>query len=290
MTQVSARRAFYNFLELDYPRTRGKMLFRTFMYVLISVNILLVILESASEIPSRIIGVFYTVYAVSIAIFIVLYVLRLWVCVENPRYGRSLYGRLLYMVTPYAIIDLAVIIAFTVPVSFLRNPTTYELVKFLRLTVILKLVRYSDALQTMIRIFIAKRKPLGMAMYMVLFLMVITSTLMYYFEHPAQPQVFSSVFDSMWWGVETLTTLGYGDIVPVTPMGKFLGGITALLGIAMFAIPAGILASGFYEEYSLALRRGGGTGGEQDDRSEIRVCPTCGRPMETHHGPQQDEK
>jgi voltage-gated potassium channel len=290
MTQVSARRAFYNFLELDYPRTHGKMLFRTFMYVLISANILLVILESASEIPSGILGVLYTVYAVSIAIFIVLYVLRLWVCVENPRYGRPVYGRLLYMVTPYAVIDLAVIITFTVPVSFLRNPTTYELVKFLRLTVILKLVRYSDSLQTMIRIFIAKRKPLGMAMYMVLFLLLITSTLMYYFEHPVQPQAFSSVFESMWWGVETLTTLGYGDIVPVTPMGKFLGGITALLGIAMFAIPAGILASGFYEEYSLALRREGGAGGGKDDRSEIRVCPTCGRPLETHQGPEQDKK
>jgi len=292
MTPVSARRAFYNFLELDYPRTRGKMLFRTFMYALISVNILLVIFESAPEIPSGISGVSYAVYAVSIAVFILLYVLRLWVCVENPRFSQPLYGRLLYMVTPYAVVDLAVIVAFTIPVSFLRNPTTYELVKFLRLTVILKLVRYSDALQTMIRIFIAKRKPLGMAMYMVLFLLVITSTMMYYFEHQAQPQVFTSVLESMWWGVETLTTLGYGDIVPVTPAGKFLGGITALLGIAMFAIPAGILASGFYEEYNLAYRKEGKKSGSESARSETHgdVCPTCGRPLENQHDLQHDEK
>jgi voltage-gated potassium channel len=291
MTRVSARTALYEFLEVDYPRTHGKMLFRIFMYALISVNILLVIFESAPGIPG-IAGISNGIYAVSIAIFIVLYALRLWICVENPRFSQPVYGRLVYMLTPYAVVDLAVIIAFTIPVSFLQNPTTYELVKFLRLTVILKLVRYSDALQTMIRIFIAKRKPLGMAMYMVLFLLVITSTMMFYIEHPVQPQVFSSVLESMWWGAETLTTLGYGDIVPITPAGKFLGGITALLGIAMFAIPAGILASGFYEEYNLALRKEGEKSGSEREPGGTSggVCPTCGRPLEDHHDPQWDER
>jgi voltage-gated potassium channel len=292
MTRVSARKALYNFLELDYPRTPGKVLFRGFMYVLISVNILLVILESAPEILFEITGILYAIYAVSIAIFILLYVLRLWVCVENPRFSRPVSGRLLFMATPYEVIDLAVIIAFTIPVSFLTNPTAYELVKFLRLTVILKLVRYSDALQTMIRIFIAKRKPLGMALYMVLFLLVITSTMMYYVEHQAQPQVFTTVPESMWWGVETLTTLGYGDIVPITPAGKFLGGITALLGIAMFAIPAGILASGFYEEYNLTLRKGGRKGGSGPESGGAgrEVCPTCGRPLDEHPDQPQDKR
>jgi voltage-gated potassium channel len=293
MTRVSARKSLYDFLELDYPRTRGKVLFRTFMYVLISVNIVLVIFESAPELPYGISGISYAIYELSIAVFILLYILRLWVCVEDPRFSRPFSGRLLFMATPYAVVDLAVIIAFTIPVSFLRNPTTYELVKFLRLTVILKLVRYSDALQTMIRIFIAKRKPLGMAMYMVLFLLVITSTMMYYIEHPVQPKVFTSVLESMWWGVETLTTLGYGDIVPVTPAGKFLGGITALLGIAMFAIPAGILASGFYEEYNLALRKDHGNGDTRNEPPESsgNVCPTCGRPMdERHDQPEENPK
>jgi voltage-gated potassium channel len=282
MNRVSARRALYNFLETDTPRTRGKMLFRAFMYILISVNIFLVIFESAPELPYGITSLSYAVYAFSIGIFILLYVFRLWVCVENPRFSRPFSGRLLFMATPYAVIDLAVIIAFTIPVSFLLNSATYEFVKFLRLTVILKLVRYSDALQTMIRIFSAKRKPLGMALYMVLFLLVITSTMMYYFEHPAQPGVFTSVPESMWWGVETLTTLGYGDIVPVTAMGKVLGGITALLGIAMFAIPAGILASGFYEEYNLTLRKEKRETVSEDDpgAQQGSVCPTCGRPLE----------
>jgi voltage-gated potassium channel len=291
MNLDTARKSLYNFLELDLPRTRGKMLFRGFMYVLISVNILLVILESAPGLPQGITGTSYVIYAVSIVIFVILYVLRLWACVENPKFSRPFSGRLLYMATPYAIIDLVVIIAFTIPVSFLTNPTVYELVKFLRLTVILKLVRYSDSLQTMIRIFIAKRKPLGMALYMVIFLLVITSTMMYYFENQAQPQAFTGVPESLWWGVETLTTLGYGDIVPITPAGKFLGGITALLGIAMFAIPAGILASGFYEEYNRSLRKGdAGTGSEAGGEGERgAVCPACGRPFGDHPGRPPDD-
>jgi voltage-gated potassium channel len=290
MTLDSARRALYNFLEEDYPRTKGKMLFRGFMYVLISVNILLVIVESAPGLPREITGISYAVYAVSIAIFIILYVLRLWSCVEKPLYSRPVSGRLLFMATPYAVVDLVVIITFTIPVSFLTNPTAYELVKFLRLTVILKLIRYSDSLQTMIRIFIAKRKPLGMALYMVIFLLVITSTMMYYFENQAQPQVFTGVPESMWWGAETLTTLGYGDIVPVTPAGKVLGGITALLGIAMFAIPAGILASGFYEEYNLTLQKRDGEGGSREGgKDDMTICPTCGRPLE-HHPDRPPEK
>lgn len=291
MSLDAARKALYNFLELDLPRTRGKMLFRGFMYALISVNILLVILESASGLPRGIAIISYGVYAFSIAIFITLYVLRLWTCIENPRFSRPFSGRMLFMATPYAVIDLVVIIAFTIPVSFLTNPTAYELIKFLRLTVILKLIRYSDSLQTMIRIFIAKRKPLGMALYMVIFLLVITSTLMFYVENQAQPQVFTGVPESMWWGVETLTTLGYGDIVPVTPAGKLLGGITALLGIAMFAIPAGILASGFYEEYNRTLQKGdGGTGSEPEGGGEKgAVCPTCRRPLGDQPGHPPDD-
>jgi len=284
MTLLAARKKLHDFLEVDYPRGFGKQLFRSFMYVLISVNILLIVLETAPEISPDMHRFFTNIYFFSISIFIVLYFLRLWVCVEDHRYSSPLTGRLRYMITPYAIIDLLVLIAFTTPVSFLKDPISYEIIRFLRLSIILKLIRYSDSLQTMSRIFISKRKPLGMALYMLLFLLLITSTMMFLVEHPAQPDKFSSVAESMWWGIETLTTLGYGDIVPITPGGRILGGFVALLGIGMFAIPAGILASGFYEEYARAeqkeseiecgLKTGNKTGGPA-------LCPTCGRPMGT---------
>jgi voltage-gated potassium channel len=293
MTLLAGRKRLHAFLEEDYPRTRRRLFFRGFMYVLISVNILLVVLETSPTIAPGVRAASQAVYFFSICIFIALYALRLWVCVEDPRYRSPVTGRLRYMASPFAIIDLIVIVAFTLPVSFLRDPVAYEIIRFLRLSIILKLIRYSDSLQTMSRIFISKRKPLGMALYMLLFLLLITSTMMFLIEHPAQPDTFSDVPESLWWGVETLTTLGYGDIVPVTPAGKFLGGFVALLGIAMFAIPAGILASGFYEEYTRAERKGegepqadvpsGGTPG-------LVRCPTCGRLMEPDQVPPSQKR
>ncbi|HRX33797.1 MAG TPA: ion transporter [Methanoregulaceae archaeon] len=281
MTLLAARKALHAFLEEDYPRGFGKKLFRSFMYALISVNILLIVLETAPDITPATTGISTTIYFFSICIFIVLYILRLWVCVEDSRFAKPLTGRLRYMVTPYAVVDLLVLIAFTTPVSFMRDPLVYEVIRFLRLSIILKLIRYSDSLRTMTRIFISKRKPLGMALYMLLFLLLITSTMMFLVEHAAQPDKFSSVAESMWWGIETLTTLGYGDIVPVTPAGKLLGGFVALLGIGMFAIPAGILASGFYEEYAREEEKEAKTqqlaAGEETENQS--VCPTCGHPM-----------
>jgi voltage-gated potassium channel len=93
---------------------------------------------------------------------------------------------------------------------------------------------------------------------------------MFFVEHPAQPEKFSSIPATMWWGVETLTTVGYGDIVPVTPQGKFLGSIVALLGVGVIALPAGILASGFYEEFS-------------QKRIETITCPYCGKAFSCEH-------
>ena len=89
---------------------------------------------------------------------------------------------------------------------------------------------------------------------------------MYYVEHDAQPDAFTSIPATMWWSIATLTTVGYGDIYPVTPLGKFLGSVTAILGISLFALPTGILASGFSEEIN---------------KKKIRstICPTCGQPV-----------
>jgi len=105
-------------------------------------------------------------------------------------------------------------------------------------------------------------------MFIVLILLIIASSLMYFVEKDAQPEVFSSIPAAMWWGVATLTTVGYGDVYPVTTIGKLLGAIISLLGIGMFALPAGILASGFAEEI-------------QKRRKGRRVCPHCGKDIDS---------
>jgi voltage-gated potassium channel len=103
-----------------------------------------------------------------------------------------------------------------------------------------------------------------------LLLLVLSSSLMYFAEHEAQPELFSSIPATMWWGIETLTTIGYGDIIPVTPLGRVLAGVIAVLGIGMFALPAGILGSAFVEE--VQRRRSGSAG---------RSCPHCGQSIDS---------
>jgi voltage-gated potassium channel len=106
-----------------------------------------------------------------------------------------------------------------------------------------------------------------MGFFIMLVLLILGSALIFFAEHDAQPAKFSSVIASMWWGIETMATIGYGDMVPITPLGKFIAGIVALLGVGLFALPAGIFASGFIEE----IHQKNGEGGS------VQVCPHCGK-------------
>jgi voltage-gated potassium channel len=135
----------------------------------------------------------------------------------------------------------------------------------LRLARWLKIARYSQALDTLGRVLRSRKAELGITAFLGLLLLLFASSLMYFVEHEAQPRVFSSIPSAMWWGVVTLTTVGYGDIYPVTSLGKFIGGAIEILGIGLFALPAGIVASGFAEE----LQRRKQERGHQ--------CPHCGK-------------
>ena len=104
-------------------------------------------------------------------------------------------------------------------------------------------------------------------MMMVFLLLIFAGSVMYYVEHDAQPKAFSSIMSSMWWGIATLTTVGYGDVYPITPLGKLFGSLIAILGIGMVALPAGILASGFSTELTEMTK----------EKSKIKKCPHCGK-------------
>ncbi|MFA6021188.1 MAG: cyclic nucleotide-gated ion channel [Rhodospirillales bacterium] len=184
--------------------------------------------------------------SVAVAVFALEYLLRLWVCVEDPRerfHHHPVAGRLRYMVTPKALIDLAAILPL-----FLGVFLSPDMLRFLRLARLLKLLRYSAALDTLGDVVKAERRVLISAGIVMLVLLVTMSSFMYYLEREVQPQVFGSIPAAMWWGVVTLATVGYGDVVPHTPLGKLMGGVSAVMGLCMFALPAGILASAFSQE------------------------------------------
>ena len=138
--------------------------------------------------------------------------------------------------------------------------------RMLRMLRLFKAFRYIRALHLISRVVEERKSELLASVILVLFLLFMSSTVIYFVEHPAQPDKFTSIPASMWWGVATLTTVGYGDIFPITPLGKFMGGLIAMLGIGLFAIPTGILASGFSSRLSTP-----------EEKAEKDRCPHCGK-------------
>ena len=197
----------------------------------------------------------------SIAIFAVEYLARLWSCPEDPRYAHPILGRLRFALTPLMLVDLLV----------LALPTTGDL-RPLRILRLIRLARYSRRLMLLVDVVRERRDELFVSVAVALMLLVAASTAMYWVERGDNPR-FDSIPATMWWGVATLTTVGYGDVTPVTPLGKILGGVVALLGVGMFALPAGILAGGFSEALQ-KLRR------ERESWREPAHCPHCGKVLE----------
>jgi voltage-gated potassium channel len=230
---------------------------------LILLSILSVILETEQSIFSAFEPVFLALEIFTVTIFSIEYLLHLWVCTMDPRYSSPILGRIKYALTPMAIIDLVAIAPFFIPASGL-DLRFIRAVRLTRLFRILKLGHYSRSLRTLQKVLSAKKSELLVTLYAGVIILIISSGLMYYIEREAQPDKFNSILSTMWWGVMTLTTIGYGDVYPVTPLGKLIGSFIAVLGIGLFVLPAGILAAGFSSEIA-------------NQAQSAKVCPHCGK-------------
>ena len=184
---------------------------------------------------------------ISSLVFTIEYILRLWACTVTSKYKHPFWGRLKYALTPLSIIDLLSILPFYLLFLF-PNLIFVNLISLLRLLRLIKMSRYSESIKSLGTVLCAKKDELIATAFAVFMILIFASTLMYFLEAEAHPKAFGSIPDAMWWAVITLTTVGYGDIYPITPLGKFLGSILAFLGIGLFALPAGIISSGFSEE------------------------------------------
>jgi len=214
------------------------------LLILIVSNIAAVTLETIETLYDRF-GLFFEAFdRFSVAVFSAEYVLRIWACTADPRYGGGIRGRPRYARSANAIIDLLAVAPSYFPATFLdaRAVRTFRLFRLLRL---MKVGRYTRSAQTLMHVMTAKKEELYTAIFAQLVLISVASSLMYYVEYQAQPDVFASVPHAMWWGVSTLTRVGYGDIYPITPLGKVLGSIVSITGVAFIAMPVGIIGSGF---------------------------------------------
>ncbi|WP_299252764.1 ion transporter [uncultured Cytophaga sp.] len=223
--------------------------------VLVLLNVLAVIFQTEKSLAIDYKTFFIVLEFISAAFFTIEYIIRVWVSNLHRSYQEPFWGRLKYMLTPMAIIDLLSILPFYFLLFTAFDLRFISILRFFRILRIFKLRRYSQAVHTVWQVIVDKKEELIINFATILVLLVISSCLMYYIEHDVQPKAFSSIPATMWWSVSTLTTVGYGDIVPITTFGKLLSACIAMLGIAMFALPAALLSSGFTEQIKNQRRR-----------------------------------
>ncbi|MCX7879965.1 MAG: ion transporter [Ignavibacteria bacterium] len=262
MEKVKTR--VFAILEVGKPGDKWSRAFDIFIVSLITLNTFAVILESVESIYEQYHVIFNGFEYFSITIFSIEYILRLWSCTVDPSHKHPIFGRLRFALKPLLIIDLIAILPFFLPLLLPFDLRTFRIIRLFRIFRILKLARYTEALKIFVKVLKEKKEELLLSMIIIFISSVIVSTVVYFFEKNVQPHNFSNIPDALWWALITLTTVGYGDMYPLTLLGKFFATILALLGIALFALPAGIIASGFVDEI-------------QKKKDNQITCPHCGK-------------
>jgi voltage-gated potassium channel len=254
---------------------RWDKIINVFIIVLIILNVIAVILETVEEMHDEPHErrFFYYFDLISVIIFTIEYVLRVWSSNHEEKYKHSVWGRLKYMVSPGALIDLAAIVpsilAYFIGVRIdLRELRILRLLRVLRL---FRLTAYTRSVHMIANVFRKRKNELMLSFVLAIMLIIISSCIIYFAEHlypDEKTSQFKSIPHTIWWAVVTLTTTGYGDMYPLTWLGKTMASIIMLIGVAFFAIPAGILSAGFLEEF------------RRNKALKTHRCPHCGEPID----------
>tara|TARA_R110001606_G_scaffold397528_1_gene574324 strand:- start:951 stop:1742 length:792 start_codon:yes stop_codon:yes gene_type:complete len=236
------------------------------IYGLIILNVIILIIESYKVFKISFSNFFYYFELVSVIIFSLEYLMRLWTSdLDKSVKGNSFRKRMKFGFSTLGLIDLIAILPFYLPFIFPFDLRILRILRLFRLVRIFKLGRYSKSLNTITNVLKSTKSELAITGFVAFILLVLSSTIMYYFENEVQPEKFASIGHSFWWAVATLTTVGYGDVFPITTMGKIMSGIIALIGIGFVALPTGIISSAFIEKIQ-----------KRKKETEICECPNCG--------------
>lgn len=241
------RRAVFETIEIGHGEDRMSRIFDATIVTLIVLNVAAVIAETVPSIHAAYGPWLYAFEVFTVTVFTIEYALRLWTAVEVPVLSRIApwRARLKLARSPALVIDLLAILPF-----YLNQimPMDLGVLRILRLLRFLKLSRYSPAMHTLIRVLQNERKALAGASLLLLTAILFSSTLMYHLESAAQPDKFGSIPEAAWWSIATLTTVGYGDVTPITPFGRLVGGLTMVIGLCILALPVAIISTGFAQE------------------------------------------
>lgn len=249
--------------------------FELFILGLIFLNVISLCLETVDSIAQSYRYWLHLFDIFSVIVFSLEYIARIWSCTIHPDYRHPLWGRLKYAFTTLALVDLLAILPFYLPLLLpflgLEKVLQFRSLRAIRLFRVFKLFRYSKTLSLFQKVMWDKRQELSVTLFFLLFLLIFSASLMFYAEHGAQPENFSSIPSAMWWAIATLTTVGYGDVYPITPVGRFLASIIAVLGIGLFALPTSILGAAFVERVEDERRSA-----PEPPRKAPTYCPHCG--------------
>lgn len=238
------RRRAYEILEQAQPSDRWASRIHLFLIVAIVVSVASVVLESVPSLHRRFGTVFLAVEYASIVLFSVEFALRLWAAVDYPpfRHLPASTARLAFLRTGGAAVDLLTVLPFYVGLFVEADLRAFIVLRLLRF---LKLARYSPGMRSLGEAVYEERRALAACLVILMGAVITAASLMHIAESDVQPEKFGTIPDAMWWAMITLTTVGYGDVVPITPLGKVVASMTAVTGLVMLALPVGIIATAF---------------------------------------------
>ena len=241
------RRKVYQILEVTDSEDFVSRVVSLFIISLITLNIICIVLESIQELELRYRSIFFTIEIISTVIFASEYLLRLWSSVEvKGGEQHPIRARFRYACSPLAVIDL---LAFLPSILQLLFPgLDLRFLRILRLLRVFKLTRYFSSFELLLNVLHEERKSLIGIFVLLLVILTLAASAIYLVERDIQPDKFGSIPQAMWWAIAALTTVGYGDVYPLSPFGRVLGSLVTIVGIGMVALPSGILASAFSEQ------------------------------------------
>ncbi len=275
----------------------------TGIMILILASIVAVILESDAILSKEYHSIFLNFEIIAVVIFTLEYLARIYTAsLEYPHLNRW-QAVVKYITSPMAIIDFLAILPFYLELGILiytqhlgggtsetgmLDLRFIRVLRLMRLLRIFKLNRYNSSMQMIGDVIREEKEKLFITIFITGILLVLSSAIIFTVEHDQQPEQFPNIYSSMWWAIATLTTVGYGDVYPVTPMGKMLAGVIALLGIGLVALPTGILSGSFVQAIKDQKEKDRKNRGEDPEETHRHICPHCGGGLEHAHEPQLD--
>lgn len=235
---------------------------------LIILSVFSIILESMKDISLKYGAYLYMFNVFSIIIFTIEYVLRIYISELTHPSTSKIKSAFKFITSTEGLIDLLAIIPFYLPMLLKMDVRFIRILRLTRFLRILKLNRYNKSLHMILEVFKEKKSELAVTGFVLFLILLMASFIMYYVEGEAQPEAFPDILSAFWWAIATLTTVGYGDIYPITSLGRLISGIIALLGIGLVALPTGLISAGFINKI------------EKNKLANGVQCPHCGEKID----------